>query len=148
MTLFLAHVGATLMMAGLIWLVQLVHYPLFAQVGEQTFRTYHVAHNQLITPIVGPLMLVELLGALMLCVERPATIPAWAAWSGLGLVGVAWITTALFSVPAHSILAGGFDEAAHRALVSTNWLRTIAWSAHGALVLYQVSCLIDPKLPH
>jgi len=142
LTLFLLHVAATLMMAGLIWLIQLVHYPLFSQVGEQAFQGYHAAHNQGISPIIGPLMLIELAGALMLCVRRPPTIPLWAAWGGLALVLMAWITTALASVPAHGILAAGFDEDAHRALVNTNWLRTVAWSARGVLVLYQVNCLI------
>jgi hypothetical protein len=141
---FLAHVGATLMMAGLIWLIQLVHYPLMRMVGPQTFAAYHASHSQLITLIVGPLMLVELGGALALCSQRPALIPAWMAWAGLGCVGVAWLTTAFASVPAHSLLSAGFDPAAHNTLVLTNWLRTLAWSAHGGLVLAQTARLIHP----
>ena len=58
--MLIAHVGATLAMTGLIWLIQCVHYPLFAQVGAEAFQEYHARHTQWITPIVGPLMLVEL----------------------------------------------------------------------------------------
>jgi len=147
MTLFLMHAAATWMMAGLIWLIQIVHYPLFAAVGEQTFTAYHAAHSQLITPIVGPLMLIELTGALMVWIRRPPAIPSWAAWGGLALAVMAWTTTALASIPAHAALAGGFDAGAHRALVDTNWLRTIAWSARGALVMYQVNCIIGTEGP-
>lgn len=145
MWLFLAHVGATLMMAGLIWLIQLVHYPLMSQVGPQHFVTYHADHSRLITLIVGPLMLVELVGALSLCAARPAAIPSWMAWAGLACVGVAWLTTAGASVPAHSLLAAGFDADAHRTLVQTNWLRTLAWTAHGLLVLAQTAQLITKQ---
>ena len=31
--IFLAHIAATLFMCGAIWFVQIVHYPLFEQVG-------------------------------------------------------------------------------------------------------------------
>ena len=34
MLLLLLHAGATFFMCGLIWFVQIVHYPLFAQVGS------------------------------------------------------------------------------------------------------------------
>jgi hypothetical protein len=39
--LLLVHGFATLYMTGLIWFVQLVHYPLFAQVGRHAHLSYH-----------------------------------------------------------------------------------------------------------
>ena len=50
-------------------------------------------------------------------------------WIGFALVGIIWITTALLQVPMHGRLARGFSQAAHRRRVSSNWIRTIAWSA-------------------
>jgi hypothetical protein len=140
--LFLAHVGATWAMVGLIWLIQLVHYPLMRLVGAEFVR-YHALHSQLITWIVGPLMVVELVGALALVAARPAAMPAWLVWAGVACVGVAWATTALASVPAHNVLASGFEASAHQALVATNWLRTLVWSAHGLIVLAQLASLLD-----
>ncbi len=32
--LLILHAGATLYMAGVIWFVQIVHYPLFSRVGQ------------------------------------------------------------------------------------------------------------------
>ena len=38
----------------------------------------------------------------------------------------------------HRLLAAGFDVPAWRLLVATNWLRTAAWSARGALALAMI----------
>ena len=43
--------------------------------------------------------------------------------------------TVLSSVPLHTRLAGGYDDAVARRLVATNWLRTAAWNAGAACAL-------------
>lgn len=55
----LAHVAATLFMVGVIWFVQVVHYPLFPRVGPEKFSLYLEAHSRLTTYVVGSPMLVE-----------------------------------------------------------------------------------------
>lgn len=136
--LLLAHAGATLMMAGAIWIVQVVHYPLFARVGLEGFAAYENAHSALITLVVMPTMLVELGTAAWLIVQRPESTPLWLAVAGLALVGVIWFSTFFLQVPQHTVLAGGFDPDAHRILVSTNWIRTAAWSIRAVLALWMV----------
>jgi hypothetical protein len=133
----LANVAATLLMTGTIWVIQLVHYPLFNRVGTESFRAYADAHTSAITCLVLPLMAVEALTALAL-VMQPLPIPnvsplVW--WIGLALVGVVWFMTAFVHVPQHGQLAGGFDQATYQALVLSNWIRTLAWSARSALML-------------
>ncbi len=123
-------------MVGVILMVQLVHYPLFAGVGTDGFAAYESEHARRISWIVVPLMLVELATAIALVVHRPDAWPGWAAWMGLALVGIIWATTALASIPAHDTLANGWNAAAHARLVSTNWLRTLAWIVRGALVVW------------
>ncbi len=139
MGILLTNLAATLFMTGLIWFVQLIHYPLYAQVGADRFVNYENLHRQMITPLVGPVMLVELLTAAALIIKRPETIPASAAWIGLGLAGLIWLSTALLQVPEHGVLSNGFDTAAHQRLVSTNWLRTAAWSIRSLLMLWCVA---------
>jgi membrane-bound metal-dependent hydrolase YbcI (DUF457 family) len=56
----LGQVATTLPLVGLIWTMQVVHYPLFAQVGREAFVAFHESHLRLITGLVGPLMLIEL----------------------------------------------------------------------------------------
>ncbi|MDJ0752204.1 MAG: hypothetical protein QNJ45_01715 [Ardenticatenaceae bacterium] len=136
--LFLLNLLATIFMTGVIWMVQVVHYPLFAQVGEATWRSYHANHNVLITLIVLPAMVLEAGTAAFFLLNRPGNVTFIEALIGLALVGIAWGTTFFLSVPYHNNLAGGFNQRAYELLVSTNWLRTVAWSARSGLVLWQV----------
>ena len=129
-----ANLAAAWFMAGLIWLVQVVHYPQFADVGTDAWPAYHRRHLRAITPIVGTAMLIELVTTGLLVYRRPPGVPAWLAWAGLGLVILLWLSTALVQVPAHDRLGRGWDDAAHRRLVLTNWFRTAAWTARGVLM--------------
>ncbi len=133
--IFLAHLASTWFMAGLIWFVQVVHYPLFDGVGREAFAEYESRHAARTTWVVGPPMLVEAASAILLLWLHPAGVAEWQAWTGLGLLAPIWISTALVQVPCHDRLAAGFDASTHRRLVATNWLRTAAWTARGALVL-------------
>jgi hypothetical protein len=133
--LVLLHAASTLVMVGVILVVQLVHYPLFA-LASDAFPAYESAHAQRISWIVVPVMLVELATALALVAYRPDAWPGWAPWLGLALIAVIWATTALASVPAHGALAERWNAAAHARLVSTNWIRTVAWGLRGELVVW------------
>ena len=139
MTLLLIHAAATLAMFGVILIVQWVHYPLFRHVGAADYATYQAEHMRRITWIVAPLMGTELVTAGLLAWGPPPPVPAWAARTGLGLVGVIWGTTALVQVPLHAALTDGFDPAAHRRLVRSNWVRTVAWGLRAALVLWMLA---------
>lgn len=140
----LVHTAATLFMTGLIWFVQIVHYPLFSMVGRNEFQEYERLHQMQTTWVVGPAMLIELLTGLWLLKSPPAG-SQFAAWMGLLLIVIIWLTTAGLSVPAHNRLAEEFSDTAYRKLVSTNWIRTIAWSARAVLVLWivQNSCVTE-----
>ena len=139
---FLLHVLSTLVMVGVIWVVQVVHYPLFAGVGGAGWAAYEAGHQARITPVVGPAMLVELVTAVWLVLDRPAAFPAWAVVVGAALVGVVWASTAFVQVPLHAALGGAFDAGAHARLVATNWVRTVAWTVRGGLVLWLTARLL------
>jgi len=131
----LAQAAATFFMVGVIWFVQVVHYPLFASVGAPDFSAYSIRHTRLTGLIVGPPMLLEVGTAVALVVWTPPEVSASLVWTGLLLVAGIWLSTALFQAPRHTNLARGFDPAAHRFLVSSNWLRTVLWSLRGLVVL-------------
>ncbi|MEM7227480.1 MAG: hypothetical protein AAF432_01555 [Planctomycetota bacterium] len=139
MTLLLAcHLIATVMMTGLIWFVQVVHYPLFSRVGEDWFVRYEADHTRLTTYVVAPCMFVELITAGLLVFLAPEGIATWLLWTGIALVGVNWFSTAFIQVPCHNKLGAGFDEATWRRLVNTNWIRTFAWSARAVIAVMMV----------
>lgn len=139
MDVLIVHLAATLAMVGVIWTIQLVHYPLFSGVGKDGWIPYASAHGRRITRVVAPAMLVEAATAVALVAGgAPPGIPGWMPWVGLGAVGAIWASTWLLQVPQHRRLAAGFDSDAHRRLVATNWLRTAMWSGRGLLVLAMV----------
>ena len=121
-------------MAGLGWIVQVVHYPLFEAVGSERFFEYHRRHSERITPIVLPAMSIELITAGLLLFSRPPGTAMALVVVGFLLAASTWLATALLAVPRHAELGSGFDALAHRRLVRSSWLRTIAWSAHGVVV--------------
>lgn len=130
-SVLLVNTAATLFMTGLIWFVQVVHYPLFASVGRDGFASYEESHARLTTLVVGPPMLVEAATAVLMAALRPH----WTTYTGLALLAAIWISTALLQVPAHNALGSGFDAAIHSRLVTTNWIRTVAWTARAVLCL-------------
>lgn len=130
--LLVVHLVATAYMTGLIWLIQTVHYPLMAKVGEAGYVDYQRAHMKRITPVVLPAMAVEFVCAVWLAWALPGAL----TWIGLGAVVAVWISTFALQVPQHTKLAESFDAAAHRRLVQTNWLRTSTWTARCALAAW------------
>ncbi|SFJ55715.1 hypothetical protein [Planctomicrobium piriforme] len=134
--LFLAQLASTWWMVGLIWFVQIVHYPLFARVGQDQFCDYEQRHTHLTGWVVGPPMLVEAASAVLMLWFTPPGIPVWAIWTGLALLLANWLSTAFLQVPCHNALSKEFNQAIQRRLVSSNWLRTFAWSLRGLLLLW------------
>jgi hypothetical protein len=135
-TLLLVHAGATLGMTGVIWFVQIVQYPLMARVGPDEFVGFHAMHTRRTGWVVGPLMLVEVACALGIALLLPVGVHPPAAWAGVGLLAVIWLSTALVQVPQHRRLSAGFDPALVARLVRGNWLRTVAWSLRAGLALW------------
>lgn len=126
------HSAMTWALVGLIWTIQLVHYPLFAQVGRETFKTYHHRHTTQIAWVVAPLMLTELATAAGLVIAGSRE-----PWLLASLVPLAfnWLSTWRVQIPLHGKLAAGFDAPAHQRLVATNWWRTAAWTLRGFCLL-------------
>ena len=139
---FLINLAATWFMTGLIWFVQVVHYPLMGGALGDGFAAYHRQHVTRTTRVVAPVMLVELATALALPWLRPVAVPAWVAWAGLALLLVAWGSTATLQIPRHNALAARYADATHGGLCRTNWIRTIAWSARAVLLLYAAGRMV------
>lgn len=134
-TILLIHLSATWAMVGLIWFVQIVHYPLFANV-ETSFNHYEQLHQQRTTWVVAPIMLAELVTAVLLAFSPTfADVQKW-CWLGLGLVLLIWLSTAFLQVPCHKELAKEYNLAVIDKLVRTNWIRTAAWSLRGCLAIF------------
>ena len=137
-SVWLLHLAATLFMTGLIWFVQVVHYPLLGRVGPNDVPGYERAHTRLAAWVVGPPMLAELTTGVLLLWVRPAAVSSLQAWTGVVLLAVICCSTQFLQVPCHAQLSRAFDPAVQRRLVQTNWVRTVAWSLRGLLVLWML----------
>lgn len=138
--LLLANLAATLLMTGVIWFVQVVHYPLMACVEKQSscYIDYQKRHMAQTTWVVLPPMVTELLTALGMLFWPCDHVPYGAVIAGLGLVVLIWLSTFLLQVPRHQSLLEGFSDLQHRRLVRSNWIRTILWTTRALLLLWIV----------
>ncbi len=135
-TFLLLQIATTLPLTGLIAFVQFAHYPLLAELGPEAFPRYHARYLERITPIVAPLMLVELAASIGWAIVAFGSAAFPLAILGLALVGGIWLSTTLLQVPCHQRLAaGGRDTATIRRLVRTNAVRTAAWALRSAVVV-------------
>lgn len=144
--LFLVDITAALYMMGVIWTVQLVHYPLFLRVGAAGWAAYHDAHTRQMTAVVLPAMVAELGAAGLLALARPPWLSPGLLWLGFALAVGTWAVTFFVSVPLHAALGRGFDPDAIRRLVATNWLRTAFWTGHALVLLVQAWRLLRAAL--
>lgn len=121
-------------MVGMIWTIQLVHYPLFANVGPDSYVAFQAEHVDRIGPFLLVPWLLEgltLLGVLWLAFfddRRDLRVPALI---GAAAMAVVLAISGFWSAPAHADLADGFDRAVHDRLMTANLVRSIAWTACG-----------------
>lgn len=131
----LLHAASTLILVGIIWTVQLVHYPLMALVRPEGFVAYEAAHAPRMAAVVALPWGVQGLTTLALLLAPPPGVPGGLIIAAAIAAAVPVLVTVIASVPAHAKLSRGFDATVHRRLVRTNWLRTAAWTVHVPIAL-------------
>jgi uncharacterized membrane protein len=125
----LLHLGVSAYLTGLIWLVQIVHYPTFLWVEEKNYTGFAVFHTRTIGYVVAPAMIIELILALRLLLGASLGVGEWARITILFLTALLWLSTIFLQIPLHNKLVKRRDEEAIKKLIQTNWIRTFAWSA-------------------
>lgn len=152
--LILLQFASSAYLAGLIWVIQVVHYPMLAELDPKRAAAACARHANVITPIVAPAMLIELATVVLVMppvgiVEPVGNLVPW-LWVSLALVVVVWISTFAVQVPLHARLqrqaTGTIDAEGVRLLVRTNWIRTVCWTARAALAGWFVWELVRPSL--
>lgn len=123
---------SSLILFGVIWTIQLVHYPAFRYISYKDFIDFEAHHTFNISLIVIPLMILELISAAILVYFESHYLTQL----NMVIVFFIWMVTFLFSVPCHKILANGKNHLAIEKLNKTNWLRTMAWSIKGCVLLF------------
>lgn len=125
--ILLSNLIATAFLTGLIWFVQVVHYPSFGKVSPESFDTFHHFH----VPATGSVVIVPMLAELILAFAMLGfanEMIGWHKWVLSGIVFAVWGLTFLIFVPLHGQLSAGFNQEVIDKLVRWNWSRTILWS--------------------
>jgi hypothetical protein len=120
-------------MVGLIWMVQVVHYPLFRAIGRDHFVAYEAGHTRRIGSLLAVPASVEIVTAALVAMTRPEDVSLSLALVSGALLVLIWVMTGFIQARQHGALSEGFDPDLHRRLVSGNWWRTGGWTARGIL---------------
>lgn len=127
-------------MCGVIWFVQIVHYPLFARIPSADGRVYAVENQRRTAWVVLPFMLVEGATAALVAVFPPAGVGWPAALAGAVAVVALWASTLAVQMPLHGRLAAaGHEPATVAALVRSNGVRTMLWTFRAVLAAWMLA---------
>ena len=123
----------TWILAGMMWFVQVVHYPLYKKIKEK-FMEYERSHIKRAALLIGPLMLIEVITAIILIGMTPGGTLTQLATANLVLLFLIWISTFLFQVAQHQKLSVQFSKKNLQGLINTNWIRTVLWTIKGCIM--------------
>lgn len=132
--MLLLNVVSTWTMVGVIWFVQIVHYPLLSVVPVESAANVAVEHQRRTGWVVMAPMAVEGVTTLLLLAMVPSGVAWFVPWLAGIPLALALGATVLLSVPRHARMATSPDAQVGRELVSTNWVRTVAWTSRGIVV--------------
>lgn len=114
--------------AGNMMTLQIQHFGIYPTVGKENFKNYMKANNKsAIIPSILPAVLLILTNIILVFV-RPDFMPKSIAILSLVLNIIAFISTATWQRKLQEELAfNGYDEIKIFLLISTNWIRTLAF---------------------
>jgi hypothetical protein len=127
------HIFTCFFMTGLIWLIQIVHYPSYRFIWKDQFDLFQKFHTTKITFIVAPVMILELASGCLLFFQYA---PHSLFILNFVLLILTWSTTIVFSIPLHGRLSNEYNPIHIRSLIRTNWPRTILWSIRSVITIY------------
>jgi len=133
--IFIIHLVSSFMMIGIVWLVQVINYPLLSLVPEQFFSAYYRSHLLKSQWIIVPLMVLEAATGGLLLIFPIVQVAYWLYQINFALIVLIWLETILMHLSVHRQLKERHSKAAIENLTRIGWLRTITWSAHGAVLI-------------
>ena len=130
--MLIIHLIATSVMVGVIWVIQLVHYPSFHFIELKQYTTFQRFHMSRISYVVIPAMLTELFTLILIIISMDQ-IDTLVLASAILLIFI-WLITAVFFSGVHQKLTLGYDQTVVDKLVKLNWGRTLLWTLRLLLI--------------
>ena len=134
------HLISTSLMVGIIWVIQVVHYPSFHFIGNSRYISFQKFHMERISYIVIPIMLVESISGFLLIYYELNPI----LLISMVLLLSIWMLTVFFFALVHQKLVSGYQVGMVAKLVKINWVRTLLWTLRLLLlIIYFTEILIN-----
>ena len=133
--IFLLNLVLSFIAVGLIWTIQLVHYPSMKYIPKDRFPEYHNFHSIRISILAIPLMFAELVTSIILLYQNLNNAIQTIFLVNLILVLLIWLSTFLIQVPLHNALSKEKNTEKLSKLIFSNWIRTILWTARSILMI-------------
>ena len=132
------HFFLTFFMTGIIWLIQLIHYPSFSFIDKNMYSKFQTFHMNRISFLVGPIMILELLSGFYLLLFFYSESNFFVINFILNIL-ILNMTIIVFAT-IHKKLIEGFKFSLFAKLISMNWIRTILWSMKSIFIfLYKLN---------
>jgi len=128
-TIFLLfNLTSTLLIAGVLWFVQLVHYPLFNEIPAKNMVNYGYYHIQKISGIINLLFIVDFTTIVFLLLLVNSDLSATLMIINIAIFGFIVILTRITFLPIHQKLSKNPNSFLISKLINLNWIRTLVWS--------------------
>lgn len=127
-------IGFSLYNMGNMMSLQLQHYSLYPFIDPTNFLQYIKQNNKAaIIPAIIP-GLANMVISILLVLKKPPTVSSGFAYFGLAMNLVALTSTFIWQARIQGQMAHtGFDAIKIQTLITTNWIRTIAYSVNGIM---------------
>jgi hypothetical protein len=126
--------AAALFLTGLSWFLQLVQLPILLRLDAADFSKIAALHRRRNTLLMAGPMAIEMAAAIWLLRSANAVL----VFAFVLLVAI-WAITFLRHVPLHAALLRGYDRETLESIARWNWVRTLAWTARSALLIFTLS---------
>ena len=133
--IFLFNLVLSFIAVGLIWTIQLVHYPSMRYISKDKFTEYHNFHSMRISILAIPLMFAELVTSIILWYQNFNNTVQTVFLVNLIIVALIWLSTFLIQVPLHNALSKEKNTEKLSRFICTNWIRTILWTSRSILMI-------------
>ena len=133
--LLTTHLTSTSIMVGVIWVIQLVHYPSFKYVNESDYIIFQKYHMSNISYIVFHIMFTELTTAILIFFSGEKSFFFMLSLICLFLI---WVITGVLFTKFHNILQKGKDLKMIEKMIKANWMRTLLWTLRLIMIFFVI----------
>jgi hypothetical protein len=140
------HALATWFLVGMIWTVQYVHYPLFANVGAENYVEFQAEHVSRIGVVLAVPWIAEGVATLGLLMFARRGRELVVVSLGAAAAAAVLVISGFVSAPAHGALADGFETVVHERLLDWNLVRSLLWSFKGGVAAALLWWLVRPEV--